>query len=152
MALTGRTAAWLNLAYRFARHVAVVMPRRALTADGGLQRFRDAVEAEGYLPLDAGGRALLPAAMNCIGCGLCSLACPAMRDAAAGRPPGAWDEPWTFVAGPSRSIDRAGLVAAGLTPCAACDVCAAVCPTGVPIPQLAALVRRLAEPQPGDES
>jgi succinate dehydrogenase/fumarate reductase-like Fe-S protein len=143
MAITGRAHAWLNLAYRFGQHLAVRMPRRLLRGDDDMRRFLDAVEPEGYRPLPPADRALVPAAMNCIHCGLCSLACPVLRDA----PASAWDEAWTFVAGPSRSIDRALLVVHGDTPCAECDACAAACPTGVPIPQLAALLRRMAEPR-----
>jgi succinate dehydrogenase/fumarate reductase-like Fe-S protein len=141
VALTGRAAAWLNLAYRFGRHVLVQMPLRALRTGTDMRRFSDAVNAEGYTPLLPAERAALPATMNCINCGLCSLACPTLRTA----PFSAWEESWTFVAGPSRSIDRARLAAAGLTPCADCAACAAVCPTGVPIPHLAALVRRMGD-------
>lgn len=145
MALTTRRAlAWLNLAYRFGRHVVWQMPQRAVRRGNDLRRFRDAVEREGYVPLAPSDRALLPATMRCIDCGLCSLACPELRDAGGS----AWDEAWTFVAGPSRSIDRARIVALDITPCAACDECTAVCPTGVPITHLAGLVRRLAEPEP----
>lgn len=146
MALSRRTLAWLNLAYRFGRHVLVQMPQRALRAGNDLRRFRDAVEPEGYVPLAAADRALLPATMRCINCGLCALACPALQHGGGS----AWDEAWTFVAGPSRSIDRARIVAPAIPPCADCDACAAVCPTGVPISHLAGLLRRLAEPQPGE--
>jgi succinate dehydrogenase/fumarate reductase-like Fe-S protein len=161
MALTGRALAWLNLAYRFGRHVTLRLPRRALGRRGELGRFLAAVEPEGYTPLTAEERALLPAAMACINCGLCALACAsagaragtaAMGAVAGGTVPGhagsAWDDAWTFVAGPSRSLDRAPLVAAGIPACATCDACASVCPTGVPIPRLAALARRMAQPQP----
>jgi succinate dehydrogenase/fumarate reductase-like Fe-S protein len=146
MALTGRAVAWLNLAFRFGQHVAVRMPARLVRRGSDLPRFLAAVGPEGYLPLLEEERAALPAAMACIHCGLCSLACPALQSA----PASAWDEAWTFVAGPSRSIDRAPLAAAAAGACGDCAACAGVCPTGVPIPQLAALVRRMAGPQPGD--
>jgi succinate dehydrogenase/fumarate reductase-like Fe-S protein len=139
VALTGRSAAWLNLAYRFGRHVLLRMPQRALRSGTDMRRFLDAVEPEGYTPLTPADRELLPDTMRCINCGLCSLACPALLQA----PASAWAEAWTFVAGPSRSIDRARIVAVGLTPCTTCGDCAAACPTGVPIPHLAALVRRM---------
>jgi succinate dehydrogenase/fumarate reductase-like Fe-S protein len=139
MALTRRAAAWLNLAYRFGRHMLVRVPQRAFTSGADLQRFLDSVGAEGYTPLLEHERAALPATMRCINCGLCALACPTLQQHAGT----AWDEAWTFVAGPSRSIDRATTVAAGIPPCADCGECAAVCPTGVPIPHLAALVRRM---------
>jgi succinate dehydrogenase/fumarate reductase-like Fe-S protein len=143
MVLTGRTRAWFNLAYRFGRHVVVRMPARMLRGSDDLRLFLDAVEPEGFLPLRPEERALLPATMNCVHCGLCSLACPVLRES----PAAAWDEAWTFVAGPSRSIDRVSLAVHDLPPCAACDTCTAVCPMDIPIPQLAALVRRMAEPQ-----
>jgi succinate dehydrogenase/fumarate reductase-like Fe-S protein len=140
MTLTRRAAAWLNLAYRFGRHVAVRVPQRAFRSSDDMQRFLDAVLPEGYAPLTAAERDAVPATMRCINCGLCAIACPSLRSA----PASAWDEAWTFAAGLSRSIDAAPAVAAGLSPCTECDDCVAVCPTGVPIPHLAALVRRMA--------
>lgn len=131
--------AWTNLAWSFGRHVAVQMPARAFGRGAGAARFCNAVLPEGYVPLDAAEREAIPSFMQCIHCGLCSLACPDIRDASAS----AWDEAWTFVAGPSRSIDRAPTVAADMSRCADCDACADVCPTGVPIPHMAATLRRL---------
>jgi succinate dehydrogenase/fumarate reductase-like Fe-S protein len=139
----GRTMAWLNLAYRFGTHVMLRMPRRALGRGSDAQRFRDAVLPEGYVPLEPAERALMPAAMQCVHCGLCALACPGLASA----PASAWDEAWTFVAGPSRSIDRARLVADGPLHCASCDACARACPTDVPIAQIAAMLTRLAGQQ-----
>jgi succinate dehydrogenase/fumarate reductase-like Fe-S protein len=141
MALSGRAVAWLNLAWRFGQHVTLRMPARLFRRGDDMRRFLDAIVPEGYVPLAPAERALLPAAMNCVHCGLCAIVCPSIRDA----PASAWSEAWTFVAGPSRSIDRAALAAHDIQPCGGCDACAAVCPTGVPIPRLAALVRRMAE-------
>jgi L-lactate dehydrogenase complex protein LldF len=142
MAVAGRALAWLNLAYRFGRHVLVDMPTRVVRGSADMQRFLDAVAPEGYTPLSGEDRELMPAAMACINCGLCSLACPSLR----AEPASAWQETWTFVAGPSRSIDRAHLVLADSTSCGGCDACAAVCPTGVPIPDIAAMLQRMAMP------
>jgi succinate dehydrogenase/fumarate reductase-like Fe-S protein len=132
--------AWLNLAFHFWRHVLTRWWLRPFRRGRELERFRAQVEPEGYLPLAGEHRALFPDFMRCINCGLCSLACPALRAA----PASAWAETWTFVAGPSRSLDRGSLAAASLEPCARCPDCAAVCPTGVPIDRLAAMVERLA--------
>lgn len=136
--------AWINLAWSFGRHVTVQMPARALGRGAGVRRFRDAVLPEGYVPLDAAEREAIPSFMQCIHCGLCSLACPDIRGASES----AWNEAWTFVAGPSRSIDRSTIVAADLPPCTDCDACADVCPTDVPIPLMAATLRRLATSVP----
>ena len=139
MSLTRRSFAWLNLAFRFGQHVLWRMPVRALRGSSDYARFRDAVAPEGFVPLTPAERAAFPAFMRCVHCGLCTLSCPTLRAA----PSSAWRDTWTFVAGPSRSIDRASTVLADLTPCTECGECAAACPTGVPIPQLAALVRRI---------
>lgn len=136
-----RIVAWLNLAYHFWKHVLTRLWLRPFRRGRDLERFTAAVRPEGYLPVLPAERDAFPAMMRCIHCGLCAIACPAIREA----PHSAWDETWTFVAGPSRSIDRAVLAAASTEPCTRCDVCTAVCPTGVPITQLAAMVTRLAE-------
>ena len=136
--------AWTNLAWSFGRHVVVQMPARVFGRGAGAERFRDAVLPEGYVPLEPHEREAIPSFMQCIHCGLCSLACPVIGGASGS----AWDEAWTFVAGPSRSIDRAPAVAADIPPCAECQECADVCPTGVPIPLMAATLRRLAASVP----
>ena len=136
MSTMRRATAWLNLAYRFGRHV-LRMPTRLVRNGSDAARFLDAVIPEGYVPLTPEERDIVPAAMRCVHCGLCAFTTPATEQAAS-----AWDEAWTFVAGPSRSIDRSVLAAPQADALAGCDDCAAVCPAGVPIPQLARLVLR----------
>jgi succinate dehydrogenase/fumarate reductase-like Fe-S protein len=138
--MKNRLFAWINLAYRFAVHVLWRLPRRALGWRGDYTRFSSTTTSEGFRPLQAAERTQFPEFMQCIHCGLCSLSCPELRAA----PESAWEETWTFVAGPARSLERATLVAPAMTPCAECSECAAVCPTGVPIAQLAATIRRMA--------
>lgn len=134
--LTNRLMAWANLGYRMAAHVLVRMPSRALGALHDRERFLDAVRPEGFLPLLPQERADFPSTMNCVHCGLCALGA---SDAST-----AWDEAWTFVAGPSRALDRATVVIAS-TPSSARDpAAAAVCPMGVPIPRMAAVAERMA--------
>jgi len=133
--------AWWLLGRRMAAQL-TTLPLRPLRRRGrGVRALLAAVVPEGYLPLTAEERADFPAFTRCISCGLCALACPALRDA----PAAAWVEAWTFVVGPSRLLERARLAAAALEPCARCSACAAVCPAGVPIPRLAAMIERLAE-------
>jgi succinate dehydrogenase/fumarate reductase-like Fe-S protein len=138
--MKNRVTAWLNLAYRFNRHVLTRLPIRWMRGGRDFERFAGAVAAEGYVPLTVIERAALPDFMRCIHCGLCALACPAI----GATPASAWDEAWSFVAGPSRSIDRAALVAAELAPCTGCTACDDICPTGVPITLLAATISRIA--------
>jgi len=137
--LSKRILAWLNLAYRMGIHVLFRLPFRPFRRGRDFARFTGQVEPEGYRPLLADERAEFPTWMNCVHCGLCSLACPEI----AAAPATAWDEAWTFVAGASRSLDRAELVAPQLAPCTRCAACQAVCPTGVPITHMAAALTRL---------
>ena len=132
--MKNRLFAWINLAYRFALHVLFRMPRRALGRSRDYDTFVDTVGSEGYLPLPAEARARFPAFTQCFHCGLCSLAAPAAS---------AWDEPWTFVAGTSRSLDRAKLVVTRLNPAAQSTAAAEVCPAGVPIDYMADTIRRM---------
>ncbi len=139
-----RLGAWFLLGRHMAAQLAT-LPLRPLRsrgghAGGGERALLAAVTPEGYLPLSAAERADFPAFTRCISCGLCALACPAIRDA----PAAGWDEAWAFVVGASRLLERARAAAASLEPCARCAACAAVCPTGVPIPRLAGMIERLA--------
>lgn len=127
-----RVVAWLNLAWHFALHCARLL-LRPLRRGRDARRFLDTVGPEGFAPLPADVREAYPSFMACVSCGVCTLACPVLREA----PTSAWEEAWTFVVGPSRSIDRAHLLDAPV--CTYCGDCVLACPMEVPIPRLAAL-------------
>ena len=139
MSTTRKIGAWLNLAWHMAKHVVTRLPLRPFRRGRDLERFSKAIAPEGFVPLTAAQREAFPSFMNCVHCGLCALACPELRDA----PMSAWDDAWTFAGGASRSLDRTNIVATQLSPCTTCDECAAVCPTGVPIPLMAATFKDL---------
>lgn len=134
-----KLGAWVNLAWHFAIHVVTRLPARPFRRGRDLQRFKAAIAPEGFVPFTPAQRTAFPAFMNCVHCGLCALACKGARD----KPMSAWDDAWTFVSGASRSLDRTALVAAQLSPCSSSAEGAAVCPTGVPIPYMAATIRDL---------
>lgn len=134
-----KLGAWLNLAWHMAKHTVTRLPLRPFRRGRDLQRFRTAIAPEGFVPLTAAQRERFPAHMNCVHCGLCALACPEAHAA----PTSAWDDAWTFAGGASRSLDRAKIVAAQLSACSSSEASAAVCPTGVPIPLMAATFRQL---------
>jgi succinate dehydrogenase/fumarate reductase-like Fe-S protein len=125
----------------FGLHVLTRMPLRPFRRGRDLLRFSTTVGAEGYAPLDPASRAAFPSYMNCVHCGLCALACESVQD----RPASAWDEAWTFVAGASRSLDRAQLVARQLPACTSTRDAERACPMGIPINQMAETIRRMAE-------
>jgi len=136
MSVANRAIAWTNLAWRFAVHVTTRLPARLIArTNNDMARFRAAVEPEGFVPMLPEERAAFPRFMRCVHCGLCAI--PQMDT-----PVSAWDEAWTFVSGPSRSLDHAHLVALSL-PHSANRTAEAVCPTGVPIATMAATLRRM---------
>ena len=139
MSMQRKLGAWLNLAWHFAKHVVTRLPLRPLRRGRDLARYRSAIAPEGFVPLTKAQRAAFPQFMNCVHCGLCALACRDLRD----EPRSAWDDPWTFAAGASRSLDRVQLVASQLAPCSTRPEAAAVCPTGVPIPKMANMFKQL---------
>ena len=110
-----RILSLLNLAYRFNLH----QLKKPFASDvPGKRRFLESYRADGLVPLDEKARARLPAYEGCLSCGLC-------------------DATSAFL------LVRAHLDAWGS--CAECTRCEAVCPTGVPLRELAAFVRALAE-------
>lgn len=139
MSAQRKVGAWLNLAWHFAKHVVTRLPLRPFRHGRDLARFQDAIAPEGFVPLTRAQRAAFPQFMNCVHCGLCSLACRDLRE----QPMSAWDEPWTFAGGASRSVDRVTLVGAQLPACSTRPETAAVCPTGVPIPKMANMFKQL---------
>ncbi len=138
--MTRKLFAWLNLSWHFALHATTRLPLRRFRSGRDLQRFAQATNAEGYVPLDPAARLEFPRYMNCLHCGLCALACPPLQS----RPGSAWEEAWTFVAGSSRSLDRARLVAQELSDCALTESVERACPAGIPINHMAASIRRIA--------
>ncbi len=139
MSTQRRIGAWLNLAWHFTKHVVTRLPLRPFRRGRDLARYNAAIAPEGFVPLTRAQRDAFPAFMNCVHCGLCALACRDLRE----HPTSAWDDPWTFAGGASRSLDRVPLVAAQIAPCSTRPESAAVCPTGVPIPQMADMMKQL---------
>lgn len=132
-----RVSALSRLAVAYARHQA-----RRLALRGG----RDGAGAaerlyrpEHYVALTAEERVLLPAMSRCINCGICALV--AGRTGAAYLPDlaSAYLRPL-----PALPRVRADLETEGGRPEADLEAAAAACPVGVPLPAVAAIVRRLA--------
>ena len=144
MSVKNQLVAWTNLAWRFAVHVTTRLPARLIGRGHDIARFTAAVEPEGFLPLLPEERERFPRYMRCVHCGLCAI--PQME-----QPASAWEEAWTFVSGPSRSLDRARLVALDI-PAGANTTAETVCPTGVPIAAMAAAVKRLGSDAPARSS
>jgi hypothetical protein len=108
---------------------------------GGASAAERLYQPEHYVALTAAERDLMPAMARCINCGICALV--------AGRLGSAYlpDLASAYL----RPLHQLPLVRADLepptpgTPQADLEAAAAACPVGVPLPAVAAIVRRLAE-------
>lgn len=136
-----KLGAWLNLAWHFARYVLGRWWLRPFRRGRDLARLEGRLAPEGYLPVLPAERELFPRSMQCIHCGLCAIACPTLQH----EPASAWQEAWTFAAGAARSLDQARLVARDIGACPQQTAAEAVCPMGVPITHMAAMMQRMAQ-------
>lgn len=143
--MTRKLFAWVNLAWFFGVHVLTRMPLRPFRHGRDLRKFTEKVGPEGYVPLSAAERAQYPRTMHCIQCGLCAIPCSTTHMSA-------WDEAWTFAAGASRSLDHASVVSADISACAQNSATQIVCPTGVPINDMAKMIQRMAAPLPTERT
>ncbi len=129
----GRVDSLAKLAFAYGMH----QTRRVLTrAPSQKQRLIEMYAADGLRPLTAAEQERHPALIGCINCGLCAFAAGRLGRA---RMP---DLAASYVRLYARLGDAAGDVTAGDMP--DIEAAAAACPVGVPLPEVAALVRRLA--------
>ena len=126
----------LNLAWRMLLHLLALPFRRP---GDGERRFLDNYAADGLRPLSLGERRLLPALDRCIACGLCNAMCETLG---AG-PRHLFGGPFALAAS-ARSMPDFPYFAAHLrddADCGDCRRCETVCPTGVPLRDLARFIR-----------
>src|SRR3974390_2848479 len=128
----GRADSLARLAFAYGVH----QTRRVLSrAPSKRQRLLDMYAADGLKPLTAAEQERHPALVGCINCGLCALAAGRMGRA---RLP---DVAASYGRLYARLGDASADVAGELPDL---EAAAAACPVGVPLPEVAALVRRLA--------
>lgn len=128
----GRTDSLAKLALAYGVH----LTRRRLTPGRShLQTLLDTYAADGLKPLTAAEQERHPAMIGCINCGLCALAAGRMGRT---RLP---DLASSYLRLYARLGDASSDVA-GDDPDV--EAAAAACPVGVPLPEVAAMVRRLA--------
>jgi succinate dehydrogenase/fumarate reductase-like Fe-S protein len=128
----GRTDSLARLALAYGVHLT---RRRVTRIRPQVQRLLDMYRPDGLEPLRSEERQKHPQLVGCINCGLCAFA--AAR-AARTRPP---DVASSYL----RLYARLGDASSDLEGDEAdWEVAAAACPVGVPLPEVAAMVRRLA--------
>ncbi len=129
-----RAVALARLAVAYARHQVRRTIRRPPPRGVGEVRTRYA--ADHFEPLTAEERELLPEMSRCINCGICALVAGRLGQAYLPDLAGAYLRPLHLL--PAASADFDGPASADLAEAAA------ACPVGVPLPAVAAIVRRLA--------
>ncbi|MDQ6691284.1 MAG: hypothetical protein M3Z13_00805 [Candidatus Dormibacteraeota bacterium] len=102
---------------------------------GGGRRAEETYEPENYLALTADERHLLPQISRCINCGICAMVAGRVGGAYLPDLPSAYLRPLPLL--PRTASDLDGPASADL------QAAAAACPVGVPLPAVAAMVRRL---------
>jgi hypothetical protein len=128
----GRTDSLAKLAWAYGLHQT---RRRLGRSRSQKQLLLDTYAADGLKPLTAAEQARHPALIGCINCGLCALA--AGRIGRTRLP----DLASSYLRLYARLGDAAGDVSGDLPDV---EAAAAACPVGVPLPEVAAIVRRLA--------
>lgn len=128
----GRTDSLAKLALAYGRH----LTRRRFSRPGSqLSVLLDTYKPDGMLPLLPEERERHPALIGCINCGICAMAAGRLGNARLPEVASSYMRLYANlgVAGPDVSGDSPDFAAA-----------AAACPVGVPLEEVAAIVRRLA--------
>ncbi|MEK6608125.1 MAG: 4Fe-4S dicluster domain-containing protein [Myxococcota bacterium] len=133
-----RLCSILNLAWRLVLHFLALPFRRRASHE---RRFLDNYAADRLLPAPAEIRPRLPSFERCIACGLCNALCETLATAPRHRFGGP-----AHLARAARSFPDLGAFRAHVEHEAAscgeaCRACEAVCPTAVPLRELARHVR-----------
>jgi len=115
-----------NLAWCFVLHI---LQKPFTRHRRGLKPFLDHYQKDGILPLTLSDKHLLLRLSNCINCGYCDTACPALLKIPREKFPGPRFVASTF----SRSFHDLPFSDLDLSLCAECSECEKVCPTSVPI-------------------
>lgn len=113
---------------------------RRREAHRGLETFLRHYSPDHLTPRTPDEVRLLPAWEACVNCGLCTARCPVLRALLGAE--GRYAGPRQVATNLSRALPEAWAAHDTLYTCTLCGACEAICPVGVPIPDLVASLRR----------
>lgn len=113
---------------------------RRREAHRGLETFLRHYAPDHLTPRTPEEARLLPAWEACVNCGLCTARCPVLRALLTAE--GRYTGPRQVATSLSRAFPEAWTAHDTVYTCTLCGACEAVCPVGVPIPDLVASLRR----------
>ncbi|MBC7224833.1 MAG: (Fe-S)-binding protein, partial [Anaerolineae bacterium] len=113
---------------------------RGREAHRGLETFLRRYAPDHLTPRTPDEARLLPAWEACVNCGLCTARCPVLRALLTAE--GRYAGPRQVATGLSRALPEAWAAHDTCYTCTLCGACEAVCPVGVPVPDLVASLRR----------
>lgn len=133
-----RRSALVRLGWAYARHQ--VRRRLRTPFKSSAHDVQNTYEEDRLRPLTSNERERLPAMSRCINCGLCALVVKRVGGVRLADLPAAYMRDYTHLQAAALDLDGADPGTHALL------TAAAVCPTGVPLEEVAEAVRRLAEP------
>jgi Fe-S oxidoreductase len=107
-----------------------------------LERFREHYDPDRIFPYTWDESRRLPEMAGCINCGLCLSRCPAIRGLTTDRSGERYAGPREMGSSLSRSTPDLWATSDTLYYCTLCGACEAICPVGLPIPEIVEMVRR----------
>ena len=132
----------INLAFRFVLH----MLKKPFTRRKGKQLFLDNYRADHIFPLPVEVRRRLPELSRCLSCGLCDTVCPNLSAARRHL----FNGPSELASCQTRSLPHYHLLGSALEnwrACGECRECENICPTSLPLRDLARLVEEIMKAQ-----
>ena len=109
----------------------------------GLTIFERHYAPDGIVAYTAEESAILSLMAGCLNCGLCLARCPALRVLTTDRRGRRYAGPRDVAISLSRSAPDFWATVDTLYFCTMCGACEALCPVGIPIPEVVAMMRRI---------
>ena len=138
----GRALRYIRLARMLSARGMANLDVQAQARYRTLERFHDHYDPDRIFPYTWDEFRRLPEMEGCINCGLCLSRCPSIRGLTLDRNGERYAGPREVGTALSRSTPDLWATSDTLYYCTLCGACEAICPVGLPIPEIVEMVRR----------